>query len=247
MRLNRYLAACGLGSRRRTEELIEAGRVRVNGVAAHFGMRVGPNDRVTVDDVPVTPPSERAVWMLHKPSGVVCTADDPQRRPTVLDLARRHGVRERLFPVGRLDLETTGLLLLTNDGDLSHRLTHPSMGVEKEYEATVEHAVATQALEQLRAGVQLEDGRTSPCRVQQERRGAQHVVRIVLHEGRKRQVRRMLAAVGHPVVTLHRVRLATLRLGTLEAGALRRLDAGEVHALMHALALNDAAPATDAP
>jgi 23S rRNA pseudouridine2605 synthase len=247
MRLNRYLAACGLGSRRRCEEFIEAGRVRVNGEAAHFGMRVGAHDRVTVDEAPVTPPSQRVVWMLHKPGGVVCTADDPQGRATVLELAERHGVGQRVFPIGRLDLDTTGLLLLTNDGSLSHRLTHPSMGVEKEYEATVEHAVSELKLERLRAGVELEDGRSAPCRVQAERRAARHIVRLVVHEGRKRQVRRMLAAVGHPVLKLHRVRVGPLRLGTLEAGQLRRLDDREIGALLLALTPDDGAPAADAP
>ncbi len=232
MRLNRYLAACGLGSRRHCEELIAAGRVRVNGQAAHFGMRVGDDDSVQVDDAPVTPPTPRVVWMLHKPRGVVCTADDPQGRPTVLDLAREHGVRERLFPVGRLDLDTTGLLLLTNDGDLSHRLTHPSMGVEKEYEATVASRPSDPTLQRLRRGVTLEDGPSAPCDATCESQGTRHVVRLVLHEGRKRQVRRMLAAVGHPVIALHRTRVGRVRLGDLEPGSLRRLEAEESRALI---------------
>lgn len=231
MRVNRYLALCGLGSRRQCEELVAAGRVRVNGEVAHFGMRIGEDDQVTVDDAPVRALEYRVVWMLHKPRGVVCTADDPQARATVVDLARQNGVRERVFPIGRLDLDTTGLLLLTNDGDLSHRLTHPSMGVEKEYEATVEKALSDDALVQLRDGVELEDGRSAPCRAQQERHGTRWIVRLVLHEGRKRQVRRMLATLGHPVVELRRVRVGVLRLGDLEPGEMRQLDAHETRAL----------------
>lgn len=231
MRLNRYLALCGLGSRRQCEELIATGRVCVNGEVAHFGVRIGADDRVTVDDTPVRAPTYRVVWMLHKPRGVLCTADDPQSRTTVVDLARQNGIRERVFPIGRLDLDTTGLLLLTNDGELSHQLTHPSMGVEKEYEATIETALTDAALEQLRSGVELEDGRSAPCRAEQERHGRRCVVRLVLHEGRKRQVRRMLATLGHPVLELRRVRVGPLRLGDLELGQMRQLDARETRAL----------------
>jgi len=239
MRLNRYLAACGLGSRRQCEVLITAGRVRVNGEVGQLGTRVGQDDLVTLDRTRVTPPDRYFVWMLHKPAGVVCTADDPQGRATVLDLAQRHGVQERVFSIGRLDLDTTGLLLLTNDGKLSHRLTHPSMGVEKEYEADVSQPLSDATLERLRGGVELEDGRSAPCDARQEQRGARCIVRLVLHEGRKRQVRRMLAMVGHPVLKLHRVRVGHLRLGSLQEGQLRRLDADETRRLLEGAPRNN--------
>jgi 23S rRNA pseudouridine2605 synthase len=221
MRLNQYLAACGLGSRRACEALVAAGRVRVNGETAHFGMRIGAADTVLVDDRRVEPEPRGDVWLLHKPAGSVSTARDERGRPTVFDLARRAGLQARLFSVGRLDLETTGLLLLTNDGDLAFRLTHPSHGVEKEYEARIERGLDSAALAALAAGLDLEDGRTAPCQASQERRGADVVVRLVLHEGRKRQVRRMLAAVGAPVLALHRVRVGPVLLGDLRPGELR--------------------------
>ena len=239
MRLNRYLAACGLGSRRRCEELITSGRVRLNGQPAALADRIGPEDCVTVDGARVRPQETGAMWMLHKPAGVVCTADDPERRPTVLELAQSHGIRLRVFPVGRLDRDTTGLLLLTNDGALAFRLTHPTWGIEKEYEATVAAPLGAEELEHLRGGVQLADGLTSPCTVTQEVDGAEVRVRLVLHEGRKRQVRRMLEALGHPVLQLHRVRVGPLRLGDLPPGALRALVAAEKAALAAATAPAD--------
>ena len=235
MRLNQYLAACGLGSRRRCEDWITAGRVQVNGTPGQLGTRVGAADRVTVDGQAVHPEPVPGVWIVHKPAGVLCTARDELGRPTIFDLARAAGLTMRLFSVGRLDMDTTGLLLLTNDGALAHRLTHPSQGVEKEYEAVVECCLPEPVIEALREGVELEDGPTSPCAVTQETgAGGTAVVRLVLHEGRKRQVRRMLAAVGAPVRTLHRVRIGTLRLGDLERGALRAATPDEIEALQAA-------------
>ena len=231
MRLNQYLAACGLGSRRHCETLIVAGRVRVNGEPVHFGVRVQPGDRVLVDDREVRSEPRGAVWVLHKPGGVLTTASDPRGRPTVLDLARERGILGRVFPVGRLDLDTTGLLLLTNDGDLAHRLSHPSGGIEKEYEASVETPLSAADLRQMREGLDLEDGRTAPCEVVQEQRDAEVIVRLVLHEGRKRQVKRMLAAVGHPVLRLHRVRVGPLVLGDLPEGEIRPLGEAERQAI----------------
>jgi 23S rRNA pseudouridine2605 synthase len=231
MRLNQYLAACGLGSRRACEALVAAGRVRVNGETAHFGMRVGPGDRVLVDETEVVAQPAGEIWLLHKPAGTVSTARDERGRPTVFDLARRHGIRARLFSVGRLDLETTGLLLLTNDGDLAFRLTHPSHGVEKEYEARIERPLDDSALDKLRTGLDLEDGRTAPCDASQEVRRGETTVRLVLHEGRKRQVRRMLFALGAPVISLHRVRVGPVRLGDLRPGELRPATEAERAAL----------------
>jgi pseudouridine synthase len=234
MRLNQYLAACGLGSRRDCEALIAGGRVQVNGVAAHFGMRVGAGDRVLLDGRPLAVAATATVWMLHKPAGVLCAARDTRGRPTVLDLVRRAGIVDRVFSVGRLDFDTTGLLLVTADGDLAFRLMHPSHGVEKEYAARIATPLSATALARLRAGIVLEDGPTSPCTAAQETTPDGPVVTLVLHEGRKRQVRRMLAAVGAPVVALHRARVGPIVLGDLAPGALRQLTAAEDAALRHA-------------
>jgi len=234
IRLNRYLAACGLGSRRHCDTIIRAGRVRVDGQVAGLAQHVGPDARVEVDGVAMRPPAAACVWMLHKPAGVVCTARDTHGRTTVIDVAQRAGIAERVFPVGRLDRDTTGLLLLTNDGDLCFRLTHPTWGVDKEYEATVAAPLHEAALAALRQGVQLEDGPTHPCQVLQQDHDAGTLVRLVLHEGRKRQVRRMLAAVGHPVLQLRRTRIGTLRLGELPEGALRPLSDVETQRLLEA-------------
>ena len=227
LRLNQYLAACGLGSRRQCDTLVASGRVVVNDQPAAMGMRIGPADRVLVDGQPVDAAPLDAIWMLHKPAGILSAARDPRGRPTVVDVARQHGISIRLFPVGRLDLDTTGLLLLTNDGAMAHRLMHPSHAVEKEYEAEVAVAPTPAAIERLCAGMLLDDGPTSPCRATIERRGSRVTVRLVIHEGRKRQVRRMLAAIGHPVLALHRVRVGDLRLADLPVGALRPLTAAE--------------------
>jgi 23S rRNA pseudouridine2605 synthase len=240
MRLNQFLAACGLGSRRDCEEWIAAGRVRVNDAPAHFGMRIGPGDRVTLDGRAVESRATGTVWMLHKPAGVLCAARDPAGRPTVLDVVRRAGVTGRVFTVGRLDFDTTGLLLVTDDGDLAFRLMHPSHGVEKEYVARITAPLSATALVHLRSGIELDDGPTAPCRAEQTPVAGGALVRLVLHEGRKRQVRRMLAALGAPVVTLHRERVGPLVLGDLVAGAVRPLTAGEVAALRRAA---DAQPA----
>jgi 23S rRNA pseudouridine2605 synthase len=232
IRLNRYLAACGIGSRRQCDAIIRAGRVRVDGEVAGLGLQVGRDARVEVDGVAIRPLAAACVWILHKPAGVVCTARDTHGRPTVIELARRAGIAERVFSVGRLDRDTTGLLLLTNDGDLCFRLTHPAWGVEKEYEATVALPLSEAALAALRQGVQLDDGPTHPCQVQQQPHEGGVRVQLVLHEGRKRQVRRMLAAVGHPVLQLHRTRLGALRLGDLPEGACRKLSDVETQRLL---------------
>jgi len=233
MRLNQFLAACGLGSRRQCEALIEAGRVRVNGAPAHFGTRVDAGDEVSLDGARLQARTTGHVWLLHKPAGVVSTAHDPEGRPTVLQVMRRAGVTGRVFSVGRLDFETTGLLLWTDDGDLAWALTHPSRGVDKEYEARIATALDAAALQQLRHGLELDDGLTAPCEAHQEPQGRQTLVRLVLHEGRKRQVRRMLAALGAPVLALHRVRFGPVRLGNLAPGQVRAATAEERAALRH--------------
>jgi 23S rRNA pseudouridine2605 synthase len=223
-RLNRYLASAGVASRRGTEEHIRAGRVTVNGVVADLGTRVSAGDDVRLDGDPVVPSPQRTV-LLHKPAGVVTTARDPHGRPTVVELV---GAGARLFPVGRLDLETTGALLLTTDGDLAHRLMHPRHGVPKTYLAEVRGRPPHAAIERLRAGVELEDGPTAPAEVETVRPG---LLRITIHEGRNRQVRRMCAAVGHPARSLHRERYAFLEVGDLAPGRWRDVTAEELEAL----------------
>ena len=230
-RLQKVLAAAGLGSRRACEELVAAGRVTVNGEVAALGRRVDPEaDRVAVDGVPVSVKPGLVHYLLNKPRGVVSTADDPQGRPKVVDLVP---AEPRVFPVGRLDADTEGLLLLTNDGELTHRLTHPSYGLEKEYLAEVEGNPRREALRRLRTGVELEDGVTAPARASLL---APNVVRLVITEGRNRQVRRMCAAVGHPVRRLVRTRIGPLADRRLPPGRWRRLAPGEVRALEQAVA-----------
>jgi 23S rRNA pseudouridine2605 synthase len=228
MRLNAYLARAGVASRRKADELIKAGRVRVNDEPGQLNTFVERGDRVEVDGEEVRP-QRLAYVLLHKPAGVVTTASDPQGRPTVVDLVE-HEVR--VVPVGRLDVETTGALLLTNDGELAHRLAHPKYEVEKVYEAEVEGKPSDEALRRLAEGVELEDGITAPAEV---RRLGPSLVELSIHEGRNRQVRRMLEAVGHPVRRLHRSRYAGLTLEELSPGAWRELGPDETHALVHLL------------
>ncbi len=225
-RLQKVLAAVGLGSRRACEELIADGRVTVDGEVATLGRRVDPETaRVAVDGVPISVRPGLVHYLLNKPAGVVTTASDPQGRPTVLDLVPSE---PRVFPVGRLDAATEGLLLLTNDGELAHRLTHPSFGVAKEYLAEVDTPPTRGELRRLREGVELEDGRTAPARVTLV---PPRAVRMVIHEGRNRQVRRMLDAVGHPVRRLVRTRIGPLTDRRLRPGEWRPLTPAEVRSL----------------
>jgi 23S rRNA pseudouridine2605 synthase len=231
MRLNAYLARAGVASRRRADELIESGRVRVNGDVGQLNTVVGSRDVVEVDGRRVESQRLRYV-LLHKPAGVLTTARDPRGRRTVVELV---SLDARVVPVGRLDADTTGALVLTNDGPLAHRLAHPRYGVAKVYEAEVESSPGRQALEALRHGVDLEDGRTAPAGVRVLRRSAgRTTLQLTLHEGRKHQVKRMCAAVGHPVLRLHRSRYAGLGLGVLAPGEWRELMADEVAALRRA-------------
>jgi 23S rRNA pseudouridine2605 synthase len=231
VRLNAFLARAGVASRRRADELIAAGRVRVNGDLGQLNTVVGARDVVEVDGEPVAR-QRLAYVLLHKPAGVLTTASDPRGRPTVVGLVAHEA---RVVPVGRLDADTTGALLLTNDGPLAHRLAHPRYGVPKVYEAVVEGSPDGAAIDALREGVELDDGRTAPAGVRVRRRGrAETTLELTLHEGRKHQVKRMCAAVGHPVLRLQRSRYAGLRLDGLAPGEWRELTDGEVAALRDA-------------
>jgi 23S rRNA pseudouridine2605 synthase len=224
MRLNAYLARAGIASRRGAEDLIMAGRVRVNGEVAGLATFVEQRDTVEVDGARVEAEPLTYV-LLHKPSGVVTTARDPHGRPTVVGLV---GHERRVVPVGRLDADTTGALLLTNDGPLAHRLMHPRYEIDKVYEAEVEGELREADLVRLREGIDLEDGPTAPARAELV---SPTRVRLTLHEGRKHQVKRMHEAVGHPVRRLQRSSYAVLPLDGLEPGHWRELTADEVERL----------------
>lgn len=225
-RLQKYLARCGVASRRSCENLIEQGRVRVNGQVASLGCSIDASlDVVQLDDNPVMPPKRLQYWVLHKPLGYVTTVSDPQGRETVMQLMPRH--LPRLFPVGRLDRDSSGLLLFTNDGELTHKLLHPSSHVWKTYHCGLHAQPSEEVLERLRRGLLLEDGPTAPCRARWHR----GCLEIELREGRKRQVRRMLASLGYPVQWLRRVGFGPLKLEGLAEGECRPLTQDEVQQL----------------
>jgi 23S rRNA pseudouridine2605 synthase len=226
-RINRYLAAAGLGSRRAVEELVREGRVTVDGEVAGLATTVADGADVRVDGIAVVPGGVEAV-LLHKPAGVITSVGDDRGRRTVVDVV---AADVRLFPVGRLDRDTTGALILTNDGILAHRLMHPRHGVPKTYRARVEGDPGPDVIARLRAGVELEDGRTAPAAVERVGPGE---VELTIHEGRNRQVRRMLAAVGHPVTRLHRSTYAGLTADDLTPGGWRRLTEDELGELRDA-------------
>jgi 23S rRNA pseudouridine2605 synthase len=231
VRLAKYLAHAGVASRRASEQLVFSGRVTVGDEVVRDPARdVDGSIPVSVDGRHVRVSNgQRAVYAVHKPRGVVSTARDPQGRPTIVSLVPS---TRRLYPVGRLDADTTGLILLTDDGELAHRLTHPSFEVPRTYHAKVRHPpVREEALRRLREGVELDDGQTLPARV---KRLSPDRVELTIREGRKRQVRRMLEAVGHPVIALERVRFGPLWLGKLEEGQHRRLTAPEIEKLRRA-------------
>jgi len=230
-RLQKVLARVGIGSRRSCEELIADGRVTVDGEVAALGRRVDPETaRIAVDGAPVGVRPDLVHLLLHKPAGVVTTADDPQGRPTVVELVP---AEPRVFPVGRLDVDTEGLLLLTNDGELAHRLAHPSYGVEKEYVAEVDGVPTRASLRRLREGVDLDDGPTAPARASLvgDAPDGSALLRLTIHEGRNRQVRRMCDAIGHPVRRLVRTRIGPIADRALAAGTWRELTGDEVRAL----------------
>ena len=236
-RLQRTLARAGFGSRRAGEELIASGAVTVNGRTATLGDKVDPRrDEIRVRGVRVNADPDLRYLALHKPAGVTTTMRDPHARSDIRRFLPREG--PRLFPVGRLDRETEGLLLVTNDGELANRLMHPRHGVEREYLSEVEGSPTARQLARLRHGVELDDGPARALRVRDVgRSGERSAVRIVVTEGRKREVRRMLAAVGLPVRRLVRLRVGPVRLGELPPGAIRELSPAEVHALYRAAGL----------
>ncbi len=228
VRLAKYLASRGVASRRAAEELVRAGLVTVDGATVTDPARaVDGREEVRVEGSRLPPEQPPVVYAVNKPAGVVSTASDPQGRPTVVELVDSPG---RLYPVGRLDIDTTGLILVTNDGRLAHRLTHPRFEVAKTYRATVGGPPVREAvLRSLRSGVELEDGKTAPAGVRLLGSGT---LELTIHEGRNRQVKRMCAAVGHPVKRLQRVAIGGLELGRLKAGGYRRLSENEVDALL---------------
>jgi 23S rRNA pseudouridine2605 synthase len=235
-RLHKRIAASGIASRRKAEELIREGRVEVNGeVVREMGIKVGPDDVVTLDGEPLGV-AKSYTLVMNKPVGYVTTLSDPQGRPTVKRLLPDVGVM--LKPVGRLDMDSEGLLIFTNDGDLAQRLTHPKFGIEKEYLVTVEGSPDERALDKLRKGVWIsEGGKTNPAKVQvvhADKAGKTASLRITIHEGRKRQIRLMCEAVGHPVKTLRRVRIGPLLLRHMAPGECRMLGKKEIDALLSA-------------
>ncbi len=233
MKLARYLSLAGVTSRRKAEELIRQGVVSVNGeVVNRPEERVSPSDRVRVREKRVEIPGEYVYLLLNKPAGVITTMEDPQGRPTVSDLVK--GVKARVYPVGRLDKDTTGVLLLTNDGELSFKLQHPRYGVAKTYRAGVKGVLSSAALQKLREGIRLEEGRTAPAEVKlikADERSTEALLEITLRQGWKRQVKRMCRAAGMKVLWLQRVRFAFLGLEGVPRGAYRHLTPGEVRRL----------------
>lgn len=235
-RLQKVLARVGVGSRRAVEDMIRAGRVRVNSRRAELGDKVDPTkDKVEVDGSVVPLQEGLVYYLLNKPAGTVSTSDDPDGRPTVVEIVETD---VRIWPVGRLDIDTEGALVLTNDGDLTLHLTHPRFGVPKTYVAEVQGSVAPRSARRLARGIELDDGPTAPAEVRVIERGSSgSVVELVLKEGRNRQARRMLEAVGHPVRRLVRTAIGPLKLGRLKPGTYRKLSPDEVRQLYRASGL----------
>ncbi|MBQ6554330.1 MAG: rRNA pseudouridine synthase [Firmicutes bacterium] len=229
IRLQKYLADAQVASRRKSEEIILSGRVKVNGsVVTELGTKVDENDLVEVDGKPVKPAEKFVYIMLHKPEGYITSAKDQFDRPTVLDIVKSE---YRLYPVGRLDYDTSGLLLLTNDGDMTYRLTHPKHNVEKTYIAQIEGTPTEDELRRFETGLEIDGYKTAPAKIKIVKKSRLTTVKIVIHEGKNRQVRRMCAAIGHEVKALKRVATGRLSLNGLEKGKYRELTAEEIEYL----------------
>jgi pseudouridine synthase len=240
VRLQKYLAECGVASRRQAEKLIAEGRVRINGATAAIGQSVDPeSDKIEVDGRVLA--QERPVYIvLNKPRDVVTTAKDTHGRKTVLDLVT--GAGARVFPVGRLDMDVEGVLVLTNDGQQAFRLMHPKFEISKTYQAWVSGRMTAETAKRLAAGVELEDGLTSPAKVEIARHGQDAtLIRLTLHEGQKREVKRMCEAVGHPVKTLRRIKFAGIDVEGMRVGEWRHLSQGEVETLRRQAGIEDVA------
>jgi pseudouridine synthase len=237
-RLQKFLAHAGIGSRRSCEELILQGKVKINGkVVTKLGTKVDPDvDRIEVNNKPIEKEEQNIYILLNKPDGYVTTVKDPQGRPTVIDLLK--DINQRVYPVGRLDYETEGLLILTNDGQLAFRLTHPKYKINKVYEVLVKGHPDNKALEQLRNGIELGDGLTEPARVKiLKLMKNSTLLEVTIYEGRNRQVRRMCKAVNHPVLNLKRVQVGPIKLGKLPKGSYRLLTSEEVKQLRKSIGL----------
>lgn len=222
--MQKILARSGAGSRRKAEEFIQAGRVRIDGkVVTEMGIKVDPaRHKISLNGKPVSASEEKIYILLNKPTGYVTTLHDPQGRPIVTSLLK--GISQRVFPVGRLDLDTEGALLLTNDGDVAQQVQHPSFEVKKTYVAKIKGRLSAEQVQKLESGIELEGRRTYPALLKVRQQTSRHsVVQITIHEGRKRQVRKMFAAIGHPVFSLKRIAYGDLKLGTLPSGKFRIL------------------------
>lgn len=240
IRLSKYLSACGVASRRKADELIQHGKVRVNSkTVTAMGFRVDPEeDKVTFEGKPVMPPKKIRTFMLNKPAGVMTTVSDPHAEETVMQFVDHY--EERLFPVGRLDRDSEGLLLFTNDGELAHRLTHPRFHLDKEYEVVVEGGPDRDDIDRLRQGVEIDGHKTSRASIQfVEAANGRRIYRMVIHEGRKRQIRRMFEEVGAKVVALRRIRVGPVKMGHLAVGSLREIKGEELKALREAVGLTE--------
>jgi 23S rRNA pseudouridine2605 synthase len=227
-RLQKILSEIGIASRRKAEEMIEEGRITVNGKRALLGMKADPlRDHIKVDGKLVARPEPKVYLMFNKPANVLTSLSDPEGRPTVKDYLKK--VRYRVYPVGRLDFDSEGLLLITNDGDFAYAVLHPSRKVPKTYVVKVKGVIEDENIEKLRRGVRLKDGMTAPARVRKIRKYQRNSwIEITLHEGRKRQIRRMLQKVGHPVIRLKRTRINGLSLGALRHGEYRHITTDEI-------------------
>jgi len=230
-RIQKILAKMGIASRRKAEEMIEEGRVIVNGKVARLGEKADPAvDHIKVDGKLLTKPEPKVYFIFNKPKGVVTSLYDPEGRPTIKDFLK--GIRQRVYPVGRLDYDSEGLLILTNDGELAHSILHPSKEIQKTYMVKVKGKIDEDSIEKLRKGVKIEGGITAPAKVIKISETEENSwIEITIHEGRKRQIRRMLLKVGHPVLKLKRIKIANLKLGSLKSGEIRRITPEELKKL----------------